>query len=51
MFLDDLDAYQFLSRAVEVKKCEDGYDIIEEGDENGDTFYFILEGRVNVLKA
>ena len=47
---DDDDAYIHLSKAVQVQKCDPGYEIITEGDD-GDTFYFILEGRVNVLKA
>ena len=50
LLADDMDAYLHLSKAVELMNCEEGYDIIQEGDD-GDTFYFILEGQVNVLKV
>ena len=50
LLADDMDAYLYLSKAVELMTFEEGEDIITEGDD-GDTFYFILEGQVNVLKV
>ena len=45
-----MEAFSNLSSAVELTDFENRQDIIVEGRE-GDTFYFILQGEVEVLKA
>jgi CRP-like cAMP-binding protein len=44
------ESYEQLTSTIEVKDYKVGEDIILEG-ENGDSFYFILQGKVEVLKA
>ena len=46
----DAEAFQHLTGAVESEDVNMGHDIIVEGDK-GDTFYIILDGQVEVLKA
>lgn len=47
---NDMDAYKHLTVSVDVKEYASGQDIIIEGD-SGDTFFIILEGQIDVLKA
>ena len=45
-----MEAFSNLVGAVELTDFENGQDIIVEG-RDGETFYFILQGEVEVLKA
>ena len=47
---DDQEAYQALTNCIKLIDVDQGFTLFQEG-EDGDLFYIIIQGEVEVLKA